>query len=80
VSSWMGIYGPAGMPDDVVRLLGEAIVEGLKADEYQKRLSDAGCEPKTLASREFLDRNRAEVARWREVVRQAGISVNFGGS
>jgi tripartite-type tricarboxylate transporter receptor subunit TctC len=80
VSSWMGIYGPAGMPDDIVRLLGDTIAEGLKADEYQKRLSDAGCEPKTLASGEFLERNRAEVARWREVVRQAGISVNFGGS
>jgi tripartite-type tricarboxylate transporter receptor subunit TctC len=80
VSSWMGIYGPAGMPEDIVRLLGETISEGLKADEYQKRLSEAGCEPKTLASREFVERNRAEVERWSKVVKQAGISVNFGGS
>jgi tripartite-type tricarboxylate transporter receptor subunit TctC len=80
VSSWMGIYGPAGMPVDIVRLLGDAISEGLKADEYRKRLSEAGCEPKTLASEKFLERNRAEVARWSEVVKKAGISVNFGGS
>ena len=80
VSSWMGIYGPAGMPGDIVRLLGETISEGLKAAEYQKRLSEAGCEPKTLASMDFLERNRAEVARWSEVVKRAGISVNFGGS
>jgi tripartite-type tricarboxylate transporter receptor subunit TctC len=80
VSSWMGIYGPAGMPGEIVRLLGDTISEGLKADEYQKRLSEAGCEPKTLASAEFLERNRKEVARWSKVVKQAGISVNFGGS
>ena len=80
VSSWMGIYGPAGMPEDIVRLLGDTISEGLKADEYQKKLSEAGCEPNTLASEAFLKRNRAEIARWSEVVKKAGISVNFGGS
>ena len=80
VSSWMGIYGPAGMPDDIVRLLGDTISEGLKADDYQKRLSEAGCEPRTLGAQKFLERNRAEVARWSEVVKKAGISVNFGGS
>jgi tripartite-type tricarboxylate transporter receptor subunit TctC len=80
VSSWMGIYGPAGMPEHIVRLLGDTISEDLKADEYQKRLSEAGCEPKTLASHAFLERNRAEVARWSKVVKQAGISVNFGGT
>lgn len=80
VSSWMGIYGPAGMPEDVVRLLGDTISEGLKADEYQKRLSEAGCEPKTLASKEFGERNRSEVDRWSKVVKQAGISVTFGGT
>lgn len=80
VSSWMGIYGPAGMPGDIVRLLGDTIAEGLRSEVYQKKLIDAGCEPNTLAADKFGERNRAEVVRWSKVVKQAGISVNFGGS
>lgn len=41
---WFGLFGPAGMPDDVVAKLSEATIAVLRDPEVQKRLVNAGSE------------------------------------
>ena len=79
VSSWMGIYGPAGMPADLVTELGRTISDGIRQPDMQKRLDTAGFEPNTLDAPAFAERNRKELARWAAVAKSAGISVEYGG-
>jgi tripartite-type tricarboxylate transporter receptor subunit TctC len=79
VSSWMGIYGPAGMPPALVTQLGQVISEGLRTPEHQEKMSVAGFEPNTLDATAFTERNRSELVRWAAVAKEASISVEYGG-
>ena len=42
MEQWFGLFGPAGMPEDVTRKLNEAFVEALKSDEVQNTLLPQG--------------------------------------
>lgn len=80
VSSWMGIYGPAGLPPTLVTELGRTISEGIGQPDIQARLDAAGFEPRTLDAKAFAERNRSELLRWTKVAREAGITIEYGAS
>ena len=42
MEQWFGLFGPAGMPDAVVRKLNEAFVEALESDEVRNTLLPQG--------------------------------------
>ena len=46
VTSWLGLYGPAGMPPDVVQKLSAALQEGMALPQSVETLSAAGFEPR----------------------------------
>lgn len=78
VTSWLGIYMPAGAPAAVRTKLSNDIVEGLSAPEYQKRLEAAGFEPRFRRADEFTAWNQSELKRWAEVASAANISFTYG--
>lgn len=79
VTSWLGIYAPAGVPAEVLKKLSNDIVDGLSAPEFQRKLITAGFEPKLRRIEEFVAWNQAELKRWDEVAKAANISFNYGG-
>jgi tripartite-type tricarboxylate transporter receptor subunit TctC len=78
VTSWLGVYGPAGMDADITQRLGQAIVDGVKDPATTQTLAGAGFEPKAALAADFARLNREELARWSGVARDAGVSLNFG--
>ena len=78
VTSWLGIYGPAGMPADRVVQLGDAISSGVNEPDLRKKLLGAGFEPKPRNTQEFTELNTSELARWAKVAKQANIVLYFG--
>jgi len=80
VTSWLGVYAPAGLPDDIVKILSDTFVEGFSTEEYKQKLINAGFEPKVRNSKEFAEFNKSELARWGEVAKTAGIDVPYGRS
>lgn len=42
VSSWLAFFGPAGIPDDVVAKLNQAIVDALRSSDVASRLDSVG--------------------------------------
>jgi len=52
---WFGLFGPAGLPDDVVEKLSQATIEVLRDPELQKRLVAAGSEANPFDSPEAFD-------------------------
>ena len=78
VTSWLGMYGPAGMPADRVVQLGDTIAQGVSEPDMRKKLLGAGFEPKPRNTQEFTELNTSELSRWAKVAKQANIVLYFG--
>jgi tripartite-type tricarboxylate transporter receptor subunit TctC len=70
---WNGMLVPAKTPKEITDKLQRAVVEVLKEDEVQKRLSDLGAQPVGSTPEEFAAFLKEEDAKWGEVVRKGDI-------
>ena len=76
VAPWFGIGGPAGMPQDIVKRMHEAMVKGMQSKEVQDRFAAIGATIETSASPEaFVAYIKAEHSKWGEVIKAANIKV-----
>ncbi|MBY0440159.1 MAG: tripartite tricarboxylate transporter substrate binding protein, partial [Burkholderiales bacterium] len=76
IDTWYALYAPAGTPKDVVgRLAAEAVRIGGLAD-VRERARSQGIEMIAAGPEKLLAHNRAEIARWTQVIRQAKISID----
>lgn len=75
LTSWNGIFGPAGMPKPIVDKLNLELQEVLADKEVQKSLSQLGFETwPTKTPEEFTKYVADQLAHWSTLVKQAGIS------
>ncbi|MFC7474314.1 Bug family tripartite tricarboxylate transporter substrate binding protein [Dankookia sp. GCM10030260] len=81
-TSWFGVQAPARLPPAIVAQLGRAIDVGTKDPSYRARLVELGADPPNLApdggttTEAFAAFVRAEIAKWAEVVRISGATVD----
>ncbi len=73
VSSWFGFVAPARTPTTVVAWLRHEIAAALKSPDVGERVAAQGAEPASNTSEEFARHIGAEIAKWAEVVKRAGI-------
>lgn len=73
VAAWFGLFGPAGMPAEVTDKLNREVVSIMREDATHKRLIELGGTPIGNTPAEFAAKVRAEIPKWAEVVRAAGI-------
>lgn len=78
VTSWLGVYGPAGMAPALVTRLSDAVTDGVKQPQAMQTLVSAGFEPKPANAQVFAQLNKAELDRWIKVASQANVSLKFG--
>jgi len=76
VSSWFGVIGPKGMPDDVVNTLNKTIREALAKPEVRERLEGLGAVPADTTPQQFADFIKLEVETWAPVVTASGARVD----
>ncbi|MEI2417693.1 tripartite tricarboxylate transporter substrate binding protein [Orrella sp. JC864] len=75
VVSWQGVFAPAGTPRPIVDKLHKAMHEALQQPDVQKRLKALGLTISGAGPDEFGRFQKAEVAKWAQVVRKADIKV-----
>ena len=73
VTTWYGILAPAGTPKPIVERLNAELVKIMHAPDMQEKLAATGTEPRTSTPEEFAEYIKQETAKWREVVREAGL-------
>jgi tripartite-type tricarboxylate transporter receptor subunit TctC len=73
ISLWYGIVTPAGTPQPIVQRLNAELVKILDAPDVRKSFADQGADTKGGTPEDFAAFMREESARWRTVVKQAGI-------
>ena len=76
LSSWMGIFGPAGLPDDIRRKLADALVRVGRNPELQARVRGAGIEPVGSDAATFARFVDAEQKKWKTFIGRTGIKLN----
>ena len=76
VTAWYALFGPPGIPADVLSRLHGAVVKGVGSPEMQKILANIGALP-VAGSPAALDAFvRAEVARWSRVAKAGNITLD----
>jgi tripartite-type tricarboxylate transporter receptor subunit TctC len=73
VESWNALSGPAGMPNDVVRLLNRAVNEVLQMPEVQEKARLFGMEARGTTPEEMQSRLKADIEKWAAVIEKAGL-------
>lgn len=76
VVHWYGIWGPKGLPKDIVTLWNREVAKVLRTSAMEKWLEDQGLERAGGPPEEYANRLRVDVAKWKRVVKEARISIN----
>ena len=74
--AWYGFVVPKGTPKAVTEKLREATVAAIKSGVVKERLENEGAEPIGNTPEEFAAMMKTESARWADVIKKAGISID----
>ena len=72
---WVGLFGPAGMPADLVDRINKDVGRALQSPEIKERLANLGAEPMPMTPAQFKSFTRGEIDESAKVVKAAGIKV-----
>ena len=73
VLPWVSIFGPAGLPRDIVITLSEALGAILKKPDIGKKINDMGTELYYMPSEPFTEFVKADMPVWANHAKAAGI-------
>jgi tripartite-type tricarboxylate transporter receptor subunit TctC len=76
VSTWFGVFAPAGTPPVVVERLNKEFTAALRSPEMRERLARMGAEPAPMAPGDFQQFVRSEMAKYEKVVKFSGARVD----
>jgi tripartite-type tricarboxylate transporter receptor subunit TctC len=70
---WYGVLAPVGTPAAVVNRLQAEIMRAVQSPEMQAAMASEGADPVGSSADEFASFIRAEITKWTQVVKSAGI-------
>jgi tripartite-type tricarboxylate transporter receptor subunit TctC len=73
ISSWQGVFAPAGTPKDVVVKINGELVRMLNVPETHRRISQEGADPVGSTPEAFATRVKNEITKWTKVIKTSGI-------
>jgi tripartite-type tricarboxylate transporter receptor subunit TctC len=73
LSTWWGLLAPAGVPDEVVEVMHEAVVEALEDPEVQRRFQELGFNVIGSSPSEFAQFIREETEKFARIAEAAGV-------
>jgi len=76
VTTWYGILAPAGTPRPMITRLNAELVKAMHSPEMRERLAGIGTDPVTNSPEEFAAYIQAEIRKWGDVIRKAGLKAD----
>ncbi|MGE0039431.1 MAG: tripartite tricarboxylate transporter substrate binding protein, partial [Xanthobacteraceae bacterium] len=73
ISSWQGMFAPAGTPKEVIGKINGEVVQMLNAPEVRARISREGADPVGSTPEQFAERVKSEIEKWSKVAKAAGL-------
>jgi tripartite-type tricarboxylate transporter receptor subunit TctC len=75
ITSWQGVFAPAGTPRDVIGKINGELSELLKTPAMQKRMATEGADPVGSTPEDFAKRVAGEIIKWANVARESGLAI-----
>lgn len=75
MTTWYGVFAPAGTPKEIVTRLHDEIASALKTPDLQRRIAGLAGEPGNMTVAEFAELNRADYERYGKLIRETGIKL-----
>jgi len=75
VTSWNVVLAPRGLPEDIRKVLSDALIAAVKEPALQAKMRQLGIEPVGMASAETDVFFEQELKRWKAVIDTAGIKL-----
>ncbi len=72
---WVGLHGPANLPDAIVRKMNETVARALAAPDVRERFTSVGADAFTTSSQQFAELVRGDVERLGRMMAAAGIKA-----
>ena len=74
--NFIGVSGPAGLPDPIVKRLYAAIQESLDDPNFVKRLNDLGFAIQKMSTADFQAFVQNQITGWAPAVKASGAKLN----
>lgn len=75
ITAWYGVFGPSGIPADVVAALGSSLSKALALAEYQQQIASAGGVVDPLVGSQFEAFMAVETQMYRDVINRGKIKL-----
>lgn len=72
---WFALFGPAGLPEPIRKLLSDAAVDALQQPDMAKRLQELGLSPAQLTPDAFAKSMRDDPPKWDKMIQTGNVSV-----
>jgi tripartite-type tricarboxylate transporter receptor subunit TctC len=72
-TAWYGLLAPAGVPQEVVSRITQALARVGQDKELVARINATGCDTEILPPAQTVEKIKADYAKWGRVVKQANI-------
>ena len=76
VENWVGISGPAKLPDDIAKRLAEETAKILAMPDVREKLREWGMTVTFKQAGDFTNFVRADIAKWRPVILASGAQID----
>jgi tripartite-type tricarboxylate transporter receptor subunit TctC len=73
-NTWFGLYGPKGLPADLVAKINHGVNEALKEPDVRDRLAKLGIEPVGGTPQDFAAMAQADRAKWKKIIVERKIT------
>jgi tripartite-type tricarboxylate transporter receptor subunit TctC len=75
ISSWQGLFAPAGTPREAVSMINAEVVRILNLPDVRERIRAEGAEVVAGTSAQFTIRVASEIAKWKRVIEASGAKM-----
>jgi tripartite-type tricarboxylate transporter receptor subunit TctC len=75
ISSWQGVFAPAGTRPDIVSKINGEIVHMVNSPDVRARMAQEGADPIGSSPEEFAKRLASEYVKWSKVAKDAGLAM-----
>ena len=75
VTTWYGVFAPAGTPKDIVNTLNAEVNKLLATPEMKDAIHAQGAEPQAMTPDQFGTQLKADYQKWRGIVQGSGVTL-----